>query len=385
VQVPVAGRDELAVLSENFNRMSRVLAQTSISKDFLSSILSHMTEPLMVIGNDGRMQMANVAATRLLGYSEAEMVGRSAAALLPVEKAGLPGDDTCLRPVENMDLELVSRDGTRIPVVYSCSPLRNADGQPSGSIVTARDMSERQRLETAVRRSEKMSAVGQLAAGVAHEINNPLGVILGYSQALVRRLAPGDALETPLRSIEKEAVRCKNLVQDLLTFSRVSRFEKEPVELNKAVGAALTLVSAQARIGRVAVEQRLADGLPRILGNANQIQQVVINLATNAMDAIGQEGKIEIRTELERDGALSWVCLKVIDSGAGIPPEIAQRIFEPFFTTKPVGKGTGLGLSLIHEIMKKHSGTIDVASVPGRTEFCARFPVRESGDGRGPR
>jgi signal transduction histidine kinase len=224
-----------------------------------------------------------------------------------------------------------------------------------------------------------MSAVGQLAAGVAHEINNPLGVILGFAQAVVRRLQANDPLEMPLKSIEKEAIRCKNLVQDLLTFSRASKAEREPLDINRAVEGALSLVTAQARMAHIEVKKELAPDLPRILGNQNQVQQIIINLSNNAMDAMMQGGVLTLKTEQFREGALSWVCLKIIDTGPGIPPEIRPRIFDPFFTTKPVGKGTGLGLSLVHEIVKKHSGTVDVASRPGRTEFLIKFPVRSAG------
>jgi len=378
VQIPTFGKDELSELAADFNRMSRNLSETTISKDFMSSVFTHMTEPLIVIGADGLLQMCNGATLRLLGYGENELSGRGAAVLLSADPKAA-GEAVNFRPANDVDAEFVTKAGVKIPVVYSCSLLKNNNGETTGSILIARDMTERQRLETAMRRSEKMSAVGQLAAGVAHEINNPLGVILGYAQALVRRLPPADALEAPLRSIEKEAVRCKNLVQDLLTFSRVGKVEREPMDINKSVTAALSLVKAQAKIGQIMVERELAEGLPLILGNPNQIQQVIINLATNAMDALGLAGTISIRTEALEDGPLSWVCLKVSDSGSGIPQDILTRIFEPFFTTKPVGKGTGLGLSLVHEIVKKHSGTIDVQSRPGRTEFCVKFPARRSG------
>src|SRR5262249_37187765 len=151
-----------------------------------------------------------------------------------------------------------------------------------GVIVTAKDMTERKRLENVIRQSEKMSAVGQLAAGVAHEINNPPGVILGFAEEDVSRLQPGGELELPLKSIEREALRCKNLVQDLLIFSRASKIDREPLDMNHAVEGALSLVTAQARMGQIEVRKELAPELPRVLGNLNQIQQVIINLANNA-------------------------------------------------------------------------------------------------------
>lgn len=224
--------------------------------------------------------------------------------------------------------------------------------------------------------SEKMSAVGQLAAGVAHEINNPLGVILGFSQGVVSRLKPGDALETPLKSIEREAMRCKNLVQDLLVFSRTTRADRVPMEINKAVEGAISLVRAQAGVRNVEVRHELARDLPLILGSQTQIQQIVINLASNAMDAMPHGGTLLIKTDLMEDKTLSWVCLSVQDTGSGIPPEVLPKIFDPFFTTKPSGQGTGLGLSLVYDIVSKHSSTIEVQSQPGRTEFRVKFPSR---------
>jgi two-component system, NtrC family, sensor kinase len=130
-------------------------------------------------------------------------------------------------------------------------------------------------------------------------------------------------------------------------------------------------------VGQIQVRKELAPDLGRILGNANQIQQIVINLAGNAMDAMGQNGQLTIRTETQTDHFGTWICLLVADTGPGIPSNVIPRIFEPFFTTKPVGKGTGLGLALVHEIVCKHSGLIDVRSEPGNTVFRVRFPYQQ--------
>ena len=206
-----------------------------------------------------------------------------------------------------------------------------------------------------------------------------MGVILGFAEGILFDVKPGDPLEDPLRQIERETIRCRNLVQDLLTFSRVSRSEREPMDLNQTVETALSLIQAQARLHRISLVKSLAADLPPVLGTANQIQQVVINLANNALDAMSDQGTLTVRTSLLQEGGRSWVALAVSDTGSGIPADVLPRIFEPFFTTKPVGKGTGLGLGLVHEIVQKHSGMIQVESRPGHTEFLVKFPAPDRG------
>jgi len=275
-----------------------------------------------------------------------------------------------------MEYRLRRHDGVYRWVLDAGRPFYDMDKKFAGYIGSCLDITDRKNMEAGLAQKEKLAAVGQLAAGVAHEINNPLGVILGFAQGVVRRLAAGDKLELPLRSIEREALRCKNLVQDLLTFSRVHEPDRGPIELNQAVEGALHLIEARARISRVEVEKQLTEKIPAILGNKVQIQQIIINLANNAIDAMPDGGKLTIATELAEEGIHSWVCLKVGDTGNGVPSELRQHIFEPFFTTKPVGQGTGLGLSLVHEIVRRHSGSIDLQSRPGETTFTIKFPVR---------
>jgi signal transduction histidine kinase len=211
--------------------------------------------------------------------------------------------------------------------------------------------------------SGKLAAVGQLAGGLAHEINNPLGVILGFAQGVQRRLQSGDPLHLPIDSIVREGLRCKSLVQELLTFSRTARKGNEPCDLNQVVSSALALVGTKARTLGVEVVQELEPDLPVIDGNPTQLQQVVVNLGTNAVDAMDGGGVLTVRTSRADGGA---VAVEVIDTGCGIPPDVLARIFEPFFTTKEVGKGTGLGLSLVHEMVRQHGGEIAVDSQVGR-------------------
>ena len=227
------------------------------------------------------------------------------------------------------------------------------------------------RAQEQIIQSQKMAGIGQLAAGVAHEINNPLGVILGFAQGMERRVPEGDPLRLPVSSIAREAIRCKNLVQELLTFSRTTKKATEPVDLNTVVRSVAGLLESRAKTQGIRVLQELADGLPVIIANNTQVQQVLVNLANNAMDAMPAEGLLTLRTH--QDGHRA-VIMEVVDTGTGIPEEIRSRVFDPFFTTKEVGKGTGLGLSLIHEIVFQHGGSIDVQSEVGKgTTMCVRF------------
>lgn len=359
--------------------MGQALASTTVSKDFLSRMVANWVDPLFVMGPDTVIRVINPAASKVLGYSEAELVGRPLSLLCPGEEDRLIKSELGNRLrqgiIRNLEMSMVAKNGEKVPVLFSSAVIKEADEEAATIIAVAKDMTERKKMEKQLLQTSKMSAIGQLAGGVAHEINNPLTVILGFAQGLVRRVKPGDPFEAPLQSIEREARRCKNLVQDLLAFSRVSRSEREPMDLNQAIEGALSLVMAQARMGQIEVKKELAANLPRLLGNPNQIQQIIINLANNALDAMGNQGTLTIRTDVQRTPPRSWVCLSIADTGCGIPSEEIPRIFEPFYTTKPPGKGTGLGLGLVHEIVQKHSGMIEVKSRSGQTQFHVKFPI----------
>ncbi|WP_224373009.1 ATP-binding protein [Hyalangium versicolor] len=221
--------------------------------------------------------------------------------------------------------------------------------------------------------SRKMAAVGQLAGGVAHEINNPLAVILGFAQGMERRVPDKDPLRLPVTSIVREALRCKNLVQELLTFSRTGKKNFEAVELNALVRSTLVLIEARAKTQGVKLVVELADGLPGLKANTTQLQQVLVNLGTNALDVMKGGGALTVRTRSNERGGVS---LEVADTGGGIPADVLPRIFEPFFTTKGVGEGTGLGLSLVYEIIQQHRGHIDVDSAVGQgTRMTVELPL----------
>lgn len=211
--------------------------------------------------------------------------------------------------------------------------------------------------------SEKMAAFGQLGAGIAHEIKNPLAGILACAQISTREVEDGSQVKEDLQLIEKETKRCKTIIDNLLRFARQERSLKEPVAVNGVVEDAIAIVNHQLELNRVHVEKDLAADLPPVHANANQLQQVFMNLMINAQQAMEEKGgKIRVSSRVADNHE---VVIEFRDDGPGIEPEIQGKLFEPFFTTKPSGKGTGLGLSVSYGVIEDHEGTIDVESAVG--------------------
>jgi signal transduction histidine kinase len=225
------------------------------------------------------------------------------------------------------------------------------------------DMQEKERLQGQLSQSEKLAAVGQLAAGIAHEINNPLGIILGFAQSVLRRTPADQPTFQHLQSIEREAARCKRLVMDLLIYSRVGVKKRQGYDLNRLIQS---IQEERTNVPGVRYVMDLDLELPSLQLDADLFRQALENLCRNAQDAMPDGGTLTLRTRTVQRNQQAFVELQVQDTGVGIPPDIRSRIFEPFFTTKEVGKGTGLGLALAYEIVKEHGGFIEVRSEPGQ-------------------
>ena len=210
--------------------------------------------------------------------------------------------------------------------------------------------------------ADKLSSLGRMAAGIAHEINNPLAGILLYSSNMIKKVPETGPLKKGLEVIIHETIRCRGIIQDLLEFAREREPAKALGDLNGVINKALNILANEFHLHRVSVEKRLAEDLPSILLDANQMEQVFINFLMNATEAIQGQGSISVRSFKDPDN--KGVVVEIEDSGMGIPQEHMERIFEPFFSTKP--KGTGLGLAVNYGIVQKHGGQIQVASQPGR-------------------
>ena len=227
--------------------------------------------------------------------------------------------------------------------------------------------------------AEKLATVGEMLAGLAHEINNPLSIMMSKVRLILKDLHgvnPKAELVQDLRVIDRNISRIGGIVRSLLAFSRKSNSDSAPVNLNTVISESLILVEKPFAKMNIFFDRALEPSLPQILGDANQLQQVFLNLLSNARDAMQQGGRIWVRTFSVNHNGL-WIAVEVRDSGHGIPPEIMGRIFDPFFTTKGTGEGAGLGLAVSYGIVKSHGGTIQVESQPGQgATFTLRFPAQ---------
>jgi len=255
-------------------------------------------------------------------------------------------------------------------VTLSVAPLVGELGD-EGTVVIIDDVTERTEMESQLRQAEKLTSVGLLAAGVAHEVNTPLAGISAYVQMLQRKMPETDPRRAILEKIEKQTFRASRIVNSLLNFSRQETGEFRRVDLNSVVDETLALADIQLRKRQITVETTLDDDVP-VQGDPIKLQQVLMNLLLNARDAMPQGGSVHISTIRHNGSAI----LQVQDSGGGIDAEILHKVYDPFFTTKGIGKGTGLGLSVSYGIIQEHHGSITVDSIPGEgTVFRISLPA----------
>jgi signal transduction histidine kinase len=270
----------------------------------------------------------------------------------------------------------MSRAGEQRTANIAVAPLLSREFVPVGRIILVDDITERVSLEAQLAQADKLSSIGLLAAGVAHEINTPLAVISSYAQMLTKQLR-GDARLAPvLEKITHQSFRAAEIANGLLNFSRTSTTEMKATNLNQVIRDTLSLLEHQFKTAQVNVELHLAEDLPPIQGNAGKLQQVFLNLLLNAKEAMPGGGDLRVATSV--NGHVEAI---VSDSGSGIAPEHMKRIYDPFFTTKTMPapgakRGTGLGLSVSYGIIQEHAGKIRVDSAPGRgTTFVMEFPM----------
>jgi two-component system, cell cycle sensor histidine kinase and response regulator CckA len=352
------------------------------NEERMRAILEAAAEGVVIVNAAGRIEFVNAKTETMFGYDRLELMGERLEILLPerfrdahvAHRTGYFAAPRA-RPM-GLGLELSGRrkDGSEFPVEISLSFART-EAVAVGFIT---DVTTRRALERAARQAEKLASLGTLAAGLAHEFNNPIGIISSRTELMLleaeSRALPEDVRED-LSVLHRHAQRVSRIAHGLLSFARQSTGQPASVELNRLVEETLLLIENQLTKEGIVVRRRLTSALPPLWGDANALQHVFLNLLTNARDALRGRGEITIETSLAADGGVRLI---VRDTGCGIAPDVLPRIFDPFYTTK--SEGSGLGLSISYGIVRDHQGTIDVQSTPGQgTTFVLTFPAGPPG------
>jgi two-component system, cell cycle sensor histidine kinase and response regulator CckA len=355
--------DELLQLIESLKQFETIFASIPIG--------------LVRLDRSGTIAKANAAFARMAGYPLVELEGKA------FEAVAMPADAAGDAPVRELagksegfsgERRYVRRDGTVITCHLTAAAIdRDESGDPQATIVMLEDISERRAAEEQLHQSQKIEAVGQLAAGIAHEFNNLMMGVLGYAGLSRSEVEHGTKLEHYLLQIEATTERAATLTSQLLAFARQQTLRPQEIDLNAFISDTLSMVSRL--LGEhIEISMQLDDALPSLRADPAHIQQVLLNLALNARDAMPRGGRLVIRTEAatfaEAAPSLdlapgTYVVLSVADDGCGMDAAVAARIFEPFFTTKEVGEGSGLGLATVYGIVKQTGGDIGVETAPG--------------------
>ena len=335
---------------------------------------------IVAINDDGIVSLINKRGCDALGYTEEEIIDKSWFDLCVPESDREERKDTFkkvmagkIEEVEDYENSIITKSGEERIIAWHNTTLTDEEGHTIGTLSSGEDITKRKQTEEELIRSEKLASLGQLAASVAHEVNNPLAGVLVYINLLLKKYKEKklqtEKSEEQLFKIEKEVDRTTRIIRNLLDFSRQSEPNIRPVEINKVVEAALQLVGHQISLENIKLEKQLDEQLPFVLADFDKIQQVLINIIMNAIQAMPDGGSLTIKTSVA-DGIEIGETLKktvridITDTGEGISKENLGKLFTPFFTTKEKGKGVGLGLPVVHGIIEQHKGKIEVNSEP---------------------
>ena len=357
---------------QNYYLVDKTLQQT---QDYTAQVVANMANGLLSIDPEGRVVSYNLLALELLGIEETEIKVINLREVIDFQASGIQKTITMCSPV--LEREISHRGATEdsVPLSISVTPIVSGEKECRGAVIILRDLREIKQLEEQVRRSEKLAAVGKLAAGVAHEIRNPLSSIRGFAQFLRHALAERPKDREYAEIMVKEVDRMNKVVTDLLTFARPVEAELAPTDLQELLEHILRLVKADAQGRGVEIHKNISEDLPEIDLDANQMTQCLLNLTLNALQVLDAGGSIEVGATMA--GADSKLLVWVEDDGSGIPEEHLDKLFDPFFTTRE--EGTGLGLAIVHSIVENHNGEIRVESPsPGKNKgsrFTIRIPV----------
>jgi PAS domain S-box-containing protein len=376
----------IAVAIENsrlYGQQKQHTEELALLKEFNESIVESVNVGLLAVDEDGRITRCNSPFEEMIGLGRDEAVGKLVDQVFDESFAAnleniLGKSRWHLTEVRNAyKLHTFDAAGNSLILNVAVAPLRSVSNQQTGAIIVLENVSSRVKLEETLQQSEKLSSIGLLAAGVAHEVNTPLTGVSSYTQMLLGMIPETDPKHALLQKMQRQTDRASNIVGNLLNFSRAGNSEEfAEVEINKLLNDTLQLLEPQLRKSNIEIVKDYAKTSPKILGSGGKLQQVFTNLILNARDAMVDGGTITLTTSLETAGP---VIVEVSDTGEGIPAENLKRVFDPFFTTKEVGSGTGLGLAVSYGIIQEHSGSIEAKSeLKKGATFRMEFPTLQS-------
>ncbi len=350
---------------------------------FRENIIENSPDAIVCIRKGGEITIFNSAAEKLLGYSKHEVIGK-----MNIVRIYPPGDaKRIMRDLRSDDfggpgvlqkreVTLLDKKGNEIPVYISAAILFE-EGKEAGSMGIFTDLREKHKLERQLLRSEKLSSLGKLSAGIAHEINQPLTGVLTFAHLLLKKFKNDEKTRKDLEIIVRETTRIRGIVQGILDFARETPMQKKPRRIEQVLDQTLEIIVHQQRFFGIELVKKYDPLLPEVVIDSNLMEQVFMNIILNALDSMCGSGTLTVKTGAS-DG---WVEIDLSDTGKGMPEEIIDKIFDPFFTTKDSteGMGMGLGLAVSYGIVKNHNGDIQVTSKPGKgTTFTIRLPLDNS-------
>ncbi len=348
-----------------------------VNQQYLQNILHFSENAIAVIGKNEEFISWNEGAERIFGYSKKEILGKKSTFLLPEGEKYIEELKNIIAEVDKkgsskiIETERKTKNGEIIPVQLHVAKLPGKDNEYTGRTVVITDVREVRSLQQQVDQSEKLAVIGQLAAGVAHEIGNPLASISSLVQILQRR-CDKEFQKIQLSNIKNNIDRIAKIVKELVDLARPPSQDQVFTQVSEVIKTALGIVKYDKRVKKVEFKTELKENLPSIKIVPDQLLQVFINILINALDAIGGEGIITVKTNAENEN----IVVNIIDNGCGIAKENIDKIFDPFYTTKEVGKGTGLGLSVSYGIIKKFNGNISVTSKLNKgSNFKIQIPI----------
>ncbi len=366
-------------LGQRVDELERLVQTISRTKLMWEATFDVISDPVLIINRNFDIKRANRTFAKACGIDIRQVTGKKCHKIFAGFDTPCPHcpvvETLASHKNHEAELDMFPQNKRQYCVNAYCMP--KVDGAADEDIVLHyRDITEEKKLTKKLMHSEKMAAVGTLAGGVAHEINNPLGGILAFAQLVMRELGEDHPCMDDLKEIEGAVLRCKKIVRDLLDFSHQNfKEEMRLLDMSEVVNRSLKLFKLNERQSKVNIELNTQTDLPKVEGDFNKLEQVVLNLATNAMHAMKENGgNLNIATFTNNDK--SKVFMQFKDNGVGIDADVIDRIFDPYFTTKGQGEGTGLGLSICYKIIEEHGGKIDVESKMGAgTTMTIQFPA----------